>query len=78
MSSQKVLADATGKFINIDESFEESGSTSETEIMDEETELIIRDGVQNWLAIHGPKLFALEASKYLATEAKKKNLRSNR
>ncbi len=59
-------------------------STSSTEEMDsvdmqkEEYEFIVRTETKEWLALHGPKLFALETSKFLAQEAKKKNLRSNR
>lgn len=50
-------------------------STSSTEeydqaIMDQDTENFIQEETQNWLAQHGPKLFALEASKFLAAEAK--------
>lgn len=61
-----------------------SSSTSSTEEMDsdnyarEEFELIVRTETKEWLALHGTKLFALETSKFLATEAKKKNLRSVR
>lgn len=61
-----------------------SSSTSSTEEMEadayarEEFELIVSTETKDWLALHGVKLFALEASKYLAAEAKKKNLRSVR
>lgn len=58
-----------------------SGSTSSTEEMETQDELweeLVREEVKDWLAMHGAKLFALEASKHLATEAKKKNLRSVR
>lgn len=61
-------------------------STSSTEeydaIMDQDTEDFITQEVQSWLAQHGTKLFALETSKFLATEsreqAKKKILRERR
>lgn len=59
-----------------------SGSTSSTEEMDvagyDEWELIVREETKEWLDLHGAKLFALEASKYFAAEAKKKNLRGLR
>lgn len=59
-----------------------SGSTSSTEEMDadayNEWELIVREETREWLDLHGAKLFALEASKYFAAEAKKKNLRGLR
>lgn len=61
-----------------------SSSTSSTEEMEsdnyarEEFELIVRTETKDWLALHGTKLFSLETSKFLASEAKKKNLRSNR
>lgn len=49
-------------------------STSSTEeldaIMDQDTEDFIIQETQDWLAQHGPKLFALETSKFLAAEAK--------
>jgi len=44
----------------------------------QEWELLVREEAQAWLAAHGAKLFALEASKFNAIEAKKKNIRGNR
>jgi len=56
-----------------------SGSTSETEEMgDDDWEQLIKEEIKDWLDLHGAKLFGLEASKYLAAEAKKKNLRGLR
>lgn len=76
---RKVLSDITDKTQTI------HGSTESTEEdMSQETleaiaiEDMVRNETQNWLAFHGPKLFALEASKFNAQEAKKKNLRSIR
>lgn len=72
------------KFPNSDRiEIEDSGSCSTTEDMQEDemdsvTEELIRDEAQNWLAIHGPKLFALESSKFLVAEAKRKTVRGNR
>lgn len=37
------------------------------------SEEIIRWTTERWLAIHGPKLFALEASKFNAQQAKKES-----
>lgn len=61
-----------------------SESTSSTEeYMQAETfepgiESLVRDEVQLWLASHGSKLFALEASKFMAAESKRKNVRGIR
>jgi len=58
-----------------------SGSTSSTEEMETEDELfesLIRQEIKDWLALYGNKLFGLESSKFLAAEAKKKNLRGLR
>lgn len=60
-----------------------SDSTSTTEDMQEEQldagiESLVRDEIQLWLSSHGSKLFALEASKFNAAEAKRKNLRGHR
>lgn len=35
---------------------------------------VVREEVQEWLALHASKLFALETSKYLATQSKRKSL----
>jgi len=55
-----------------------SESTEEISVDNQEWELLVREETQQWLATHGAKLFALEASKFNALEAKKKNLRGNR
>lgn len=61
-----------------------SSSTSSTEEfmqadgMDPDIEACVRDEVKIWLATHGSKLFALEASKFNAAEAKRKNIRGHR
>lgn len=60
---------------------ESSSSSEEESTMDlaaEEWEAIVRDEVKEWLSLHGTKLFALESSKFLAAEAKRKNIRSIR
>lgn len=36
----------------------------------EQMESMINDAVTDWLSIHGPKLFSLECSKFLAREKK--------
>lgn len=46
--------------------------------MDSDIEYLIKEEAQLWLATHGPKLFALEASKYLAAESKRKNIKGKR
>lgn len=77
----RVLADVTDKSSNNRmECTISSGtsSTEEIEVDNQEWELLVREETQMWLATHGPKLFALEASKFNAQEAKKKNLRGNR
>lgn len=48
-----------------DQSSNDSTSTTE-EIID--IEPTIRDACTDWLSIHGPKLFALESSKWLAKQ----------
>jgi len=58
-----------------------SGSTSSTEEMDsdrEQIEELVREQTSLWLATHGPKLFALEASKFNAQEKRRINVRSQR
>jgi len=61
-----------------------SSSTSSTEEimsaegMDSDIEQCLREETQLWLSTHGPKLFALESSKFLAAESKRKNIRGNR
>lgn len=54
----------------------EEMDTSDTE-SDEQTLLegAVIDEVQIWLATHGKSLFALECSKFLASERKRQNLR---
>lgn len=71
------LADSNGRHQSA-EIYISTDSTSDTEVLDDEYEWVIRETVQNWLDIHGAKLFALETSKFLATEARKKNLKTNR
>jgi len=74
---RKVLAEVT----NVVPS---NSSTSSTEDMSTEAlearavEDMVRGEVQNWLDTHGAKLFALEASKFNAQEARRRNIRSNR
>lgn len=55
-----------------------TSSTEEVDVDQEEWEMLVKEETRYWLATHGPKLFALEASKFNANEAKKKNLRSIR
>jgi len=79
MSERKVLRDITAQTQVI----ESDGSTSDTEHlptddMDTEFEEIVSDTTAGWLAIHGAKLFALECSKFLAKEAKAKDVRKRR
>jgi hypothetical protein len=64
--------------IVVDESLDSGSSTEELDVDNEEWELLVREETQNWLATHGAKLFALEASKFFATQEKKKNLRGFR
>lgn len=77
MQTGRPLADTNGRHQSA-EMVHSSGSTSETEVLDEEWESLVKDTTADWLAIHGAKLFALEASKFLAQEARKKDLRSKR
>jgi len=62
----------------------QSSSTSSTEEymyedgMDTGIEGAVRDEVQLWLASHGTKLFALETSKFLAAESKRKTVPGKR
>jgi len=41
-------------------------------------EELVREIVREWLALHGRNLFALEASKFLANEGKRKKLKKIR
>lgn len=45
---------------------------------DEDMDDLIKEETQNWLALHGPKLFALECSKFLSRERKRQDLRKLR
>ena len=70
-------------FRDLTNSISVHSSTSSTEdmsedAMDPDIEICLRKECRDWLALHGAKLFALETSKYLAAEAKRKNLRSVR
>jgi len=56
----------------------EISSDSSTDEVDNLIEEITREEDKEWLAIHGPKLFNLEASKFNSQEAKRKNLRGIR
>lgn len=53
-------------------------SDTESVSMEDDWEQVVRIEVNQWLAQHGPKLFALETSKHLAREAKRNNLRQLR
>lgn len=79
MASQKPLKDITSKtqdaeVVMCSESF---SSTEEMDTQDD-IEKLCREEIQTWLGLHGPKLFALEASKFNAQEAKRKNIRGIR
>lgn len=86
MSSQpfkpprNVLSDKTNQVAL--SSGDSSTSTTEEHMYEEGLEPgiegLVRDEVQLWLASHGKQLFALEASKFLAAESKRKNVRGNR
>lgn len=73
----KVLREKFENKILVDSSTSSTEDMSETR-MDADIEYCLREEAQNWLATHGHKLFSLEASKHLAAEAKRKNLRGNR
>jgi len=78
MSEAKILRDITAQSQNVFSNSSES-DMSETEVdSDTQFEQVVKDATAGWLAIHGAKLFALETSKFLAIQEKKKNLRSNR
>lgn len=73
------LHDITSKFKTPRQTMDiESSEDSDTEIVDVEMEEVIRDETKAWLSLHGPKLFGLEASKFNAQEAKRKNIRGVR
>jgi len=79
MSEKKILRDITAQTQEI----QSDGSEEDTEHlpeddMDTEFEEIVSDTTAGWLAIHGAKLFALECSKFLAKEAKAKDIRKRR
>lgn len=58
------------KFTTIDDSCSSTEDLNE-DSYDTEIEGLIREEAQLWLATHGPKLFALESSKFYATEVKR-------
>lgn len=58
------------KLFTIPES-KSTSTTEEDEVMGPSMEDLILSEVQNWLNIHGSKLFALEASKFLAYQERK-------
>lgn len=76
------LKDITQQALNASIQIKSHSSTSSTEEMLEENqhewEEMVRKEAQAWLDEHGTKLFALESSKFLVREARKKNLRSAR
>lgn len=37
----------------------------------------VRDSIESWLSLHGPKLFAFESSKFLAAEKKREMAKQN-
>jgi len=59
-----------------------SASTTEEDMsedgMDALYESIIREEAKEWLSTFGPKLFALESTKFLTQEARRKDLKSRR
>lgn len=55
---------------------EEVIEVDNTDDADSEWEFIVREETKEWLAMHGAKLFALESSKFLATESKRKALKT--
>jgi len=59
---------------------DECSTTEELSLEDEDCALeeAIQRSVQQWLDLHGTKLFNLEASKFIARETKRKNLRELR
>lgn len=60
--------------MQISESSDES--VTEVDANFEEWECIVREETKEWLAMHGAKLFALESSKFMATEQKRKALKT--
>jgi len=70
------MAQALMDITNVMDS-DESSETSTTEEVDS-IESIIKDTTASWLAIHGAKLFGLETSKFLAQEARRKDVKSKR
>jgi len=58
-----------------------ASSTEETmseDGMDALYESIAREEIKEWISSYGPKLFALESTKFLTQEARRKDLKSRR
>lgn len=62
------------------EEVDECSTTDDLSLSDEDrtAETTARELITAWLDLHGTKLFALESSKFIAREAKRKNLQQLR
>lgn len=63
----------TKKVIDLDESTSTTEEFSGEQSLYSDVELFSREETKEWLDLHGSKLFALEASKFFASEQKKSN-----
>lgn len=66
----------TAMQMHISSSTDTDEEVIEVDNTDGEWEFIVREETKEWLAMHGAKLFALESSKFLATESKRKALKT--
>jgi len=73
--TEKMDVEGSKKVRNMEISSDTSSTEEEHDV---EMEEIIREEARSWLSLHATKLFGLEVSKYLALEAKRKNLRGMR
>lgn len=71
MAEQKPTLARSQAFRDPEDESDPSLSTTEELSEDGGIEDVIRQEVQDWLALHGSKLYTLEVSKYFAAEKKR-------
>lgn len=74
----KVLSDASAQVLNVSVDTEEETVSESMDQDNADWEAHIRQVTEEWLDLHGSKLFALEASKFLTKEKRRKDIRSIR
>lgn len=66
----RTAADVSNMCIKDESSSDSDDTVDSGDGWDEEVEFLAEEAIKSWLSLHGPKLFALEASKYLARKQK--------